>query len=202
MLRRLLMVSVLLSVSAHAEVPNSGKPFAVAGERVDAPLLAGTKLAYMAGDGKGEFIAEFADPKEDIALWQKRFVAQQRVNDTLPNTVKRTLHSVRSACSALGKPEVFAPQKEMAKFKGDMLALRFHCQQAMPNAPLGELTAMLFLQGQQHTFKYWRSWRPQNQQQLQEALKESNRFFSSSLKDADLCNPQASRACRNPLLPQ
>ena len=202
MLRRLLIASMLVCLTAHAGQHTSGKPFAVEGERVDAPLPAGAKLAHMAGDPQGEFIAEFADPAEDIGRWQKQFVAQQRVNDTLPNTVKRTLQSVRSACNALGKPEVFAPQKEAARFKGDLVALRFHCQQATANAPLGELTAMLFLQRQQHTFKYWRSWRPQNQEQLQAAMKESNRFFSSSLKDADLCNPQANRACRHPLLPQ
>ena len=45
MLRRLMMVSVLLSVSAHAEVTKSGKPFAVTGEQVVEHLIEGTKLA-------------------------------------------------------------------------------------------------------------------------------------------------------------
>ena len=169
---------------------------------MDAPLPAGAKLAYMAGSARGDFIAEFANPKEDITRWKDLFVAQQRVSDTLPNTVKRTLAGMRSACSMLDKPGVFAPQKEAAAFKGDMLAVLLYCRQPMPNAPQGELTAMLFMRGQQHTFKYWRSWRPQTQQQVQAARKESMAFFANSLKDAALCNPQAGQACRYPLLPQ
>ncbi len=202
MLRYLVMTLALFAATAQAATPDNGKPFAVVGERVDAPLPAGAKLAYMAGDARGEFIAEFANPKESITSWKSLFVAQQRVNDTLPNTVKRTLAGMRSACSMLDKPGVFAPQKEAAAFKGDMLAVLLYCRQPMPNAPQGELTAMLFMRGQQHTFKYWRSWRPQTQQQVQAARKESMAFFSNSLKDAALCNPQAGQACRYPLLPQ
>ena len=202
MLRYFLLASTLLVATAQAAPHEAGKPFAVAGERVDAPLPAGAKLAYMAGDARGEFIAEFASPKEDIAHWESLFVAQQRIHGSLADAVKRTLAGVRNACHMLEQPRVFAPQKGAAKFKGDMLAVTLYCRQAMPHAPHGELMAMLFMQGQQHTFKYWRSWRPQTQQQVQAAQQNSMRFLSESLKDAGLCNPQAGRDCRYPLLPQ
>lgn len=201
----LMAAAVVLAASgqvAAQTVHRDGKPFAVAGERVDAPLPAGAKLAYMAGSAPGEFIAEFASPQEDIARWKTLFVAQQRVNDTLPNTVKRTLQGMQSACKALNKPKIFAPKKGTARFQGQMLAVSLHCQQPRPNAPLGELTSLLFLQGQTHTFKYWRSWRPQNPQQLQTALQESADFLAAGLKQADLCQPQAGRVCRHALLPQ
>lgn len=204
---RFVLIAGAMVLAASGQVAaqtmhRDGKPFAVVGERVDAPLPAGAKLAYMAGSAQGEFIAEFANPQEDIARWQTLFVAQQRVNDTLPNTVKRTLQAVQSTCDQLSKPKFFAPKKGAARFQGQILAVSLHCQQPMPNAPLGELTSMLFLQGQKHTFKYWRAWRPQNPQQLQKALQEGMDFFSEGLKQVDLCQPQAGRACRHPLLPQ
>ena len=49
MLRYFLLASTLLVATAQAAPHEAGKPFAVAGERVDAPLPAGAKLAYMAG---------------------------------------------------------------------------------------------------------------------------------------------------------
>lgn len=209
MWRRCLIVgTVVFAVSGHVAaqtVHRDGKPFAVVGERVDAPLPEGAKLAYMAGNPKGEFIAEFASPQEDITRWKTLFIAQQRVNDTLPNTFRRTLQGIQSACGKgkLAPPQIFAPRKDIKPlFEGKILALALHCRQAMPNAPFGELTAMLFFQGQKHNFKYWRSWRPQNQQQLTTSLQESQSFFADGLKSVDLCQPQAGRACRHSMLPQ
>lgn len=181
----------------------------IVGERVDFSLPKSMHLAYLAGNEKSQFLAEYIHKKENINHWKSEFIAQQRSKVPLDILTALTIAELEQACPS---PYLYTDVQQL-KNDPSRIVLSYFCKLSQNNAPLGEGAVMTLLQGNDYTFKFWHSWRPQSEQDFVEftnvkAETGSTEKINLGIKpekylelvnqgfSVSLCNPQAKKPCR------
>lgn len=204
--------AVCILPALGAAAPDAGKPFAVHGERLTLPVPPQWKLAWMQGDGDGDYVAEYIPQDEDITSWRGGYLQISRAAypgaDVLAQLAKAKANIVdvalaqhiRTAASQCGGRHQAMPQHALTYSNVRFAVGGGFCDRYGPAAPLGEGAFMAFVEGKDYLFRIHYGWRPATQQEHDSNLPwritpAASLRYLESIKAATLCGGDAQPAC-------
>lgn len=191
------------------QLQQTSKSKKIVGERVDFKLPKHMQLAFMAGNPKDRFMAEYISKKEKVESWKSDFIAQQRSKLPLQVLALLSIQGIQNACPA---PNLYSSISRLTQ-EPSRIIFTYFCKVPQTQAPFGEGGVMTFLQGSDYVFKFWSSWRPQSESDFQEfaalnadtgqerkmnlgidPVKYAELFHLAT--SLEVCNPQAKVRCK------
>lgn len=180
----------------------------IVGEQIDIQLPKHMQLAFMVGNGKDRFMAEYVSKKENVEQWKTDFIGQQRSKIPLNILAYLSIEGITQACPS----PYLTSMTQTLKNDPSRIVFSYFCKLPQATAPFGEGGVMTFLKGQEYIFKFWKAWRPQSEKDFVEFTNiqadtgksqklniglspEKYMNFVSDAFSVRLCNPQAKKPC-------
>lgn len=194
-LKMLVVVVSLLLTSACATKTN------IKGEQIDFPPPVESKLAFFTINKQGEYLIEYTDAKEKVESWKDYLVSStsfSRSKFDLAILLKLGLGTLMKSCPTIriSNLEEFTGKH----FNGRALAFAYYCPKPSLNAPYGEASLMVFLEGKEKIFQHWHSWRLQQKPKAEDLFGISRAKllidYSFMQGQLGLCNPEKQDVCR------